>query len=86
MKVVIIFLLFLEVAQSKEKTLQINAHVKRITLAKNQTYQLELNERAAFYYAPEVFLPCLQKSIDENKKALLEVAAHTLIVKSCSVN
>ena len=73
-------------AMAEEKIIKIEAHINKMQIAKNNTYRLELKELAAVYHANEEFVPCLQISIKENKKVLLEVEAYTLQVKSCKVN
>lgn len=66
-----------------EKTVVLKNHVVRMSLQGNNQYRLELRESAAVYMAAEKFAPCLQKSIKENKKATLTVAAFSLNVVDC---
>ncbi len=86
MKILLISLIFIQVtfAESKrEKTLNLKASIHSMLLEKNGNYRLELTEYAAAYTSLPKFLPCLQKSMKENKKANLKVDAFSLNVLDC---
>jgi hypothetical protein len=68
-----------------EKTLEIKAHVVKIIMAGNKTYDLELREFAAVYHAEEKFSPCLKKAMEKNQAAILKISAFSLNVLECSV-
>lgn len=73
-------------AETKEKTLDIKAHVNSMTMEKTGTYRLELKEYAAAYMADEKHYKCLQKSMKENKPANLKVHAYSLKVLECKID
>lgn len=68
-----------------EKTLEIKAHIVKMIMAGNKTYDLELREFAAVYHAEEKFSPCLKKAMKENQAATLKISAFSLNVLECSV-
>ncbi|MBY0413678.1 MAG: hypothetical protein K2Q18_05915 [Bdellovibrionales bacterium] len=88
MKIIIMAFIFsslnLYAKKSPEKVLTIKTRIVKMMLEK-EIYKIELEDYAAVYYANEKILPCLQKSMKENKTATLEVTAYSLNIQKCNV-
>ena len=69
--------------EKAEKSLEIKAHISKMTLSSNNLYRLELKEFAAAYFAEEKFVGCLQKAIKEKNLVNLKISAYSLNVLDC---
>lgn len=90
MKILIILITLLIsfsiLGKQNEKTLEIQAHINKISFDEKNRYRLELREMAAVYHSDEKNLLCLQKSINENKLVTLSVTAYSLNIINCEIN
>ncbi|MBP9680908.1 MAG: hypothetical protein KBD76_05860 [Bacteriovorax sp.] len=84
---IVILMSSLSFAESKksEKIIELETHPIRILLTGANEYEIELYGHSARYYATDLMLVCLKKSMNSKKDALLKVSAYSLNIKECSI-
>ncbi|MBC7712777.1 MAG: hypothetical protein H7177_05535 [Rhizobacter sp.] len=68
-----------------KKNIMVTGHVSKLKPSKGHYYWFSMHESSTAYYADEKFVPCLEKSMTDNKVVNLTLNP-TLVVLKCGIS
>ncbi|MBC7427441.1 MAG: hypothetical protein H7336_02445 [Bacteriovorax sp.] len=67
-----------------KKNIELKGFVSKLKPSKGHFYWFSMHESSTPYYADEKFVPCLEKSMTDNKVANITISPSSIVLK-CSM-